>query len=91
MISLIRYLDEAHRATGDYAYNRVIRFLMATNPYFRVLALTATPGNKFESIQTLIDGLHISHIELRDDQSLDLQPYVHRKVSIIHESSTFLC
>ena len=62
---------------------------MATNPYFRVLALTATPGNKFESIQTLIDGLHISHIELRDDQSLDLQPYIFPKVSFIHQSATF--
>jgi ATP-dependent DNA helicase MPH1 len=62
---------------------------MATNPYFRVLALTATPGNKFESVQTLIDGLHISHIELRDDQSLDLQPYVHQKVSFSHQSATF--
>ena len=57
---------------------------MATNPYFRVLALTATPGNKFEAIQILIDGLHISHIELRDDQSLDLQPYIHRKASPVH-------
>ena len=59
---------------------------MATNPHFRVLALTATPGNKFESVQTLIDGLHISHIELRDDQSLDLQPYIHRKVNLVHHA-----
>jgi ERCC4-related helicase len=60
---------------------------MAKNPYFRVLALTATPGNKFESVQILIDGLHISHIELRDEQSLDLRPYIIPKVS--HQSATF--
>jgi ATP-dependent DNA helicase MPH1 len=75
------YKDEAHRATGDYAYNQAIRFLMAKNPHFRVLALTATPGNKGEAVQVLVDGLHISRIEIRDEQSLDLKPYIHKKVS----------
>ena len=75
------YKDEAHRATGDYAYNQAIRFLMAKNPHFRVLALTATPGNKGEAVQLLVDGLHISRIEIRDEQSLDLKPYIHKKVS----------
>ena len=72
--------DEAHRATGDYAYNQVIRFLMAKNPHFRVLALTATPGNNPEAVQVLIDGLHISRIEIRDEDSLDLKQYIHKKV-----------
>lgn len=73
-------VDEAHRATGDYAYNQVIRFLMAKNPHFRVLALTATPGNNPEAVQLLIDGLHISRIEIRDEESLDLKQYIHKKV-----------
>lgn len=72
--------DEAHRATGDFAYNQVIRFLMAKNPHFRVLALTATPGNSVDSIQTLVDGLHISRIEIRNEESLDLKAYLHKKV-----------
>jgi ERCC4-related helicase len=72
--------DEAHRATGDYAYNQVVRFLMAKNPHFRVLALTATPGNNPEAVQLLIDGLHISRIEIRDEDSLDLKQYIHKKV-----------
>jgi len=54
---------------------------MAKNPHFRVLALTATPGNKGEAVQLLVDGLHISRIEIRDEQSLDLKPYIHKKVS----------
>ena len=74
------FLDEAHRATGDYSYNQVIRFLMAKNPHFRVLALTATPGNKPEAVQALVDSLHISHIEIRNEDSLDLRPYIHKKV-----------
>lgn len=73
-------IDEAHRATGNYAYNQVIRFMMAKNPHFRILALTATPGSTPEAVQTLVDGLHISRIEIRNEGSLDLQQYVHEKV-----------
>ena len=72
--------DEAHRATGDYAYNQVVRFLMAKNPHHRILALTATPGGSPEAVQKIIDGLHISRIEIRDENSLDLKPYLHHKV-----------
>lgn len=73
--------DEAHKATGDFAYNEVIRFMMAKNPHFRILALTATPGAKPDAVQSLIDGLHISRIEIRDENSLDLKAYIHEKVS----------
>ena len=72
-------LDEAHKGTGDYAYAQVIRYLMAKNPHVRVLALTATPGGKPEAVQAIVDSLHISHIEIRDEQSLDLAPYLHKK------------
>ena len=51
--------------------------MMAKNPYFRILALTATPGGNKEAVQTLIDGLHISHIEIRDER--DLAHYNHDK------------
>ncbi|KIY45345.1 P-loop containing nucleoside triphosphate hydrolase protein, partial [Fistulina hepatica ATCC 64428] len=72
-------IDEAHRATGDYAYNKVIRYMMAKNPHFRVLALTATPGSTPDAVQALVDGLHISHIEIRDETSLDLRQYTFEK------------
>lgn len=73
-------VDEAHKGTGDYAYAQVIRFLMAKNPHFRVLALTATPGSTPEAIQSIVDSLHISRIEIRDEGSLDLREYMHKKV-----------
>ncbi len=60
---------------------------MAKNPHFRVLALTATPGNSVDSIQILVDGLHISRIEIRNEESLDLKAYLHKKVSL-RSSST---
>ncbi|KAJ7655062.1 hypothetical protein DFH06DRAFT_1201495 [Mycena polygramma] len=72
-------IDEAHKATGGYAYNQVVRFMMAKNPHFRILALTATPGADQEAVQALIDGLHISRIEIRDEDSLDLKAYIHNK------------
>ncbi|KAL1715469.1 hypothetical protein EV715DRAFT_207424 [Schizophyllum commune] len=72
-------VDEAHRATGDYAYNQVVRYMMAKNPHFRLLALTATPGSTPEAVQNLIDGLHISNIEIRDENSIDLRQYIHEK------------
>jgi ATP-dependent DNA helicase MPH1 len=55
--------------------------MMAKNPHFRILALTATPGSTPDAVQALIDGLHISHIEIRDENSLDLKAYIHHKVS----------
>ncbi|TFK76864.1 P-loop containing nucleoside triphosphate hydrolase protein [Pluteus cervinus] len=76
---ILLVIDEAHRATGNYAYNQIVRYLMAKNPHFRLLALTATPGASPDAVQTLVDGLHISRIEIRDENSLDLKQYLHQK------------
>ncbi|EIW86508.1 P-loop containing nucleoside triphosphate hydrolase protein [Coniophora puteana RWD-64-598 SS2] len=72
-------VDEAHKGTGDYAYAQVVRYLMAKNPHFRVLALTATPGSNPEAVQAIVDSLHISRIEIRNEASLDLIEYMHKK------------
>lgn len=57
-----------------------MRYMMAKNPHFRVLALTATPGNNAEAVQAIVDSLHISHIEIRNEESQDLSRYVLKKV-----------
>ncbi|KAL8741637.1 MAG: hypothetical protein Q9190_005784 [Brigantiaea leucoxantha] len=82
-------VDEAHRATGGYAYVEVVKFLRRSNSSFRVLALTATPGSSIESVQEVIDGLGISRIEIRTEESLDIRHYVHpRKVeTVLFDSS----
>jgi ATP-dependent DNA helicase MPH1 len=72
--------DEAHHASGDHTYNQVVRLITAKNPHFRILALTATPANNCNAVQGIVDGLHISHIEIRNEQSLDIQPYIFEKV-----------
>lgn len=72
-------VDEAHRATGGYAYVEVVKFLRRFNQSFRVLALTATPGSTVESVQAVIDGLDIARVEIRTEQSLDIREYVHAR------------
>ena len=72
-------VDEAHRATGDYAYVKVIEFIRRFSKSFRVLALTATPGSTVEGVQDVIDNLGISHVEIRTEESLDIRQYVHSR------------
>ena len=77
-------VDEAHRATGGYAYVEVVKFLKRFNSSFRVLALTATPGASIEKVQEVIDGLGISRVEIRTEESIDIRQYVHsRKIETI--------
>lgn len=71
--------DEAHHATGNYAYAKVIRHLMPRNPFFRVLALTATPGSRPEQVQQVVDSLHINLIEIRQEDALDIRGYIRTK------------
>uniref|UniRef100_A0A915JSC2 Helicase ATP-binding domain-containing protein n=1 Tax=Romanomermis culicivorax TaxID=13658 RepID=A0A915JSC2_ROMCU len=37
-------IDEAHKATGNYAYCQVVRALLQYTQQFRIVALSATPG-----------------------------------------------
>ncbi|KAI8632530.1 type III restriction enzyme [Xylariaceae sp. FL1651] len=72
-------IDEAHRATGNYSYVKVVTFMRRFSKSFRILALTATPGSKVEAVQEVIDGLGVSHVEIRTENSIDIQPYVHQR------------
>ena len=86
---VLMVVDEAHRATGNYAYVDVIRFIRRFNHSFRVLALTATPGSSVEGVQEVIDGLGISRIEIRTEESIDIREYVYaRKIdTVLFDSS----
>lgn len=77
-------LDEAHKATGQHAYCETVREIMAVNPHIRILALSATPGTDIKKVQLVIDALHISQVEIRHEDSLDITPYTHsRKETVI--------
>ncbi|OQR92174.1 DEAD/DEAH box RNA helicase [Achlya hypogyna] len=72
-------VDEAHRATGNYAYVMVVKAIAAKISGFRVLALSATPGAKFDVIQEVISNLRISHIECRSGDDPDVRKYTHSR------------
>ncbi|XP_011638358.1 LOW QUALITY PROTEIN: ATP-dependent DNA helicase MPH1 [Pogonomyrmex barbatus] len=77
-------IDEAHKALGKHSYSECIKILSTQNQYFRILALSATPGNKIDNVHEVIQNLHISHLELREENSIDIMPYINkRKVDII--------
>ncbi|KAM0939987.1 putative RNA helicase [Dioscorea sansibarensis] len=77
-------IDEAHRAMGNYAYCVAVRELMAVPVQLRILALTATPGSKQQTIQNVIDNLCISTLEYRNESDPDVSPYVHdRKLEVV--------
>ncbi|KAM9354495.1 Fanconi anemia group M protein [Pholidichthys leucotaenia] len=72
-------IDEAHKALGNHAYCQVIRLLCSQTRQFRVLALSATPGGNTKSVQSVISNLLISHIELRSEESPDIQAHSHQR------------
>ncbi|CAK4704162.1 unnamed protein product [Aphanomyces euteiches] len=72
-------VDEAHRATGNYAYVVAIRHIAAKISGFRILALSATPGSKFDVIQEVITNLRISHIECKSGDDPDVRKYTHSR------------
>jgi len=72
-------LDEAHKATGDYAYTKVIEHLERAGAKFRILGLSATPGTTIKAIQQIIDVLRINCIEARSDADSDVKQYIHER------------
>ncbi|MHA1729787.1 MAG: DEAD/DEAH box helicase [Promethearchaeota archaeon] len=76
-VSLIIF-DEAHRASGDYAYCQIANIYNESNPDGNTLALTASPGSNKEKIETLCSNLYIpfNNIELRVRTDDDVKKYI---------------
>lgn len=74
-VSLIGF-DEAHRATGEYAYTFVAKQYMKKASHPKILALTASPGSDVTSIEEVCTNLFIEAIEVRDTDDEDVVPYV---------------
>lgn len=69
-------VDEAHRATGDYAYVFVAQQYATYSKLQRVLALTASPGSDETTIDEVIKNLHIEHIEVRTPDDHDVKEFL---------------
>jgi len=76
--------DEAHKASGSYAYTTILAYITAHHPYFRVLALTATPGGDVPKVQGVVDALHISRIEIREAEAPEIRKYMNEKKTETH-------
>ncbi|KAJ8341639.1 hypothetical protein SKAU_G00339300 [Synaphobranchus kaupii] len=72
-------IDEAHKALGNHAYCQVIRELGNKTQQFRILALSATPGGDVTAVQNVITNLLVAHIELRSEESPDIQAHSHQR------------
>lgn len=68
--------DEAHRAVGDYPYAAIGQANQA-GPRVRVLAMTASPGQRRERIRAVWANLGIERFEYRTADDADVAPYVH--------------
>ena len=67
--------DEAHRASGNYAYCSVAEQYALQNKDGRSLALTASPGSNKEAIEKLCSNLHIDScsVHIRDRSDADVK------------------
>jgi len=64
---------------GDYAYCQVIRELDKSNAFYRIVALSATPGSDLNAVKLVLQNLKTSTIELRNEDSPDITPYTHQR------------
>jgi Fanconi anemia group M protein len=71
--------DEAHRATGNYAYTYIAEkyFQVARDPL--CLGITASPGSSEEKIAEVCKALHIESVAIKTESDRDVVPYIHKK------------
>ncbi|RLG14992.1 MAG: hypothetical protein DRN66_00520 [Candidatus Nanohalarchaeota archaeon] len=75
----ILIFDEAHRATGNYAYTFIAKRFLSGNTKDKILtALTASPGSNAEKINELCATLFIENIEIRKENDPDIKPYIQK-------------
>ena len=74
-ISLLIF-DEAHHATGEYAYVWIAQQYEKIAKSPRILALTASPGSDLEKIKEICANLKIKKVEVRTEKDPDVKPYI---------------
>ena len=67
--------DEAHHSHGSDAYCNIVRMVARRSAQFRIIGLSATPGNTRQSIQGVIFNLMISKMIFKDETDADIAKY----------------
>ncbi len=73
-------VDEAHRATGNYAYNFLANNYLLTSTSPLILALTASPGGTKTKIEEIKSNLHIEAVEIRTEE--DIKEHIQEKKAV---------
>jgi len=74
-VSLLIF-DEAHRASGNYAYVFLAKEYSSQSFHQRILALSASPGTDKESIKAIMKNLFLENIEFRKTSDEDVKKYI---------------
>ena len=71
--------DEAHRATGNYAYTYIAKkyHQQASDPL--ILAITASPGSEDEKVAEVCTNLYIKAVKVKTENDTDVTPYIFKK------------
>lgn len=64
-------IDEAHRATGNYAYVTIAKSVNS-----KIIGFTATPGNDKDKILEVCNNLKISNISLTNKENYDVAKFI---------------
>ncbi|MHB8565800.1 MAG: DEAD/DEAH box helicase [Nitrososphaerales archaeon] len=68
--------DEVHRAIGKHAYSTIASIYNEFKKDGRVMGITASLPSDKAKIEEILSKLNISKIEIRDEKSEDVKPYV---------------
>lgn len=71
--SLVIY-DEAHHGRGQYAYSKIAGHVPRST---RSIGMTASPGDRIDSIEELCISLNFKRIDMRTENDPDVSPFVH--------------
>ena len=69
--------DEAHHATGKYAYVFIAEMYRKQSTSRHILAITASPGRERDKILDVCANLFIENVEIRTKYDANVKPYVH--------------
>ena len=62
--------DEAHKATGNYAYAQMVKMIDQSAARYRIVGLSATPGQDVNKINEVIENLHATKLEFRSEEEV---------------------
>jgi len=71
--------DEAHRASGNYAYVYIAKKYVEQAKSPLILGITASPGSTPEKISEVAGSLFIDRVEVKTENDPDVAPYIYDK------------